>query len=211
LPSLVAPLISAVLGIAGVVVGGWLTGYHQRQQRRQAAIREQLEHFYSPMVALAARIRAKRQTRGKVHDTTQQGWREEVDRALGPEQRHAMEAMLAVEFGKLVEDDIRRLRDELMPLYHAMLDCFTGHMWLAELSTRQHFDTLVEFVDIADRAIAGTLPASIANGLENPETGLYPLYADLEQQFERLRVELKESSGLAVVERHRTRRPHSTS
>src|SRR5262245_40712642 len=90
-----------LLGLVGVLVGGWLTGYHQRQQRRQTVIREQLEHFYSPMVALRKRIRAKSETREKIHSIADEVWREKVERDLGPEQLRAMEAMMEPEFAKL--------------------------------------------------------------------------------------------------------------
>lgn len=112
-----------------------MTGYHQRQQRRQAVIREQLEHFYSPMVALRKRIRAKSETRAKITSLADGVWRKQFERDLGPEQLRAMEEMMDPEFEKLIEDNNRRLREELLPAYHRMLDCFTEHMWLAEPST----------------------------------------------------------------------------
>jgi hypothetical protein len=106
-----------------------------------------------------------------------------------------MEAMMEPEFDKLAKDDERRLRDELLPAYHRMLDCFTEHMWLAEPSTREHFDALVAYIEIWDRALAESIPKGVGKRLGHREASLNPLYDDLERQFERLRLELKESTG----------------
>jgi hypothetical protein len=186
-----------------VLAGTWLTGYHQRQQRRQTVIREQLEHFYSPMVALRKRIRAKSETREKIHSIADEVWREKVGRDLGPEQLRAMEETFEPEFDKLAKDDERRLREELLPAYRRMLDCFTEHMWLAEPSTREHFAALVAYLEIWDRALAESIPKGVGKRLDHREASLNPLYDDLERQFERLRLELKESTGWRLWRRCR--------
>ena len=143
------------------------------------------------MVALRARIRAKSETRVKVHGVADEVWRTEVERRMGPEQQAEFEETMGPEFDQLVEEDNRRLREELLPLYREMLDCFTKNMWLAEPDTRSHFPTLVEFVDIWDRALAGTIPRGVGRRLDHREERLYPLYESLEAQFERLRGDLK--------------------
>jgi hypothetical protein len=188
LPVLMAP----VFGLIGVILGAWLTGRHQRDERRLAVVRERLEKFYSPMVALRARIKAKSETRVKVHSAADAQWRYEVERRSGPELVNELRQFEegSPEYDQLVEDDNRRFREELLPLYRTMLECFTKHMWLAEPATRAEYPVLVEYIDIWERALAG-LPKGVARRLDHREERLHPLYADLEKQFEHLRDMLK--------------------
>lgn len=41
--------ISAGWGLVGVIAGSWVTGHHQRIERRNARIKEQLMEFYAPL------------------------------------------------------------------------------------------------------------------------------------------------------------------
>ena len=61
----VNPMISAVSGLAGVCLGGWLAQRNQRIERRQRRIREQLEQFYAPMLGYRQRLRARGELRVK--------------------------------------------------------------------------------------------------------------------------------------------------
>jgi hypothetical protein len=110
---------------------------------------------------------------------------------MGPEQQIEFEETVGPEIDKLVEEDNRRLREELLPLYREMLDCFTRNMWLAEPDTRKHFATLVEYLDIWDRALTGTMPRGVVRQLDHREERWYPLYDSLESHFEGLRREMK--------------------
>src|SRR5689334_15437726 len=107
--SLVQSVVSATAGLLGVIVGAWLTARHQRVERRHAVIREQLEKFYSPMVALRARIRARSETRVKVHAAAGEVWHRGIERRMGPDQQIEFEEMIGPEMDKLVEEDNRRL------------------------------------------------------------------------------------------------------
>jgi hypothetical protein len=75
----------------------------------------------------------------------------------------------------------------LIPAMTGLLGVAVGgwihsHMWLAEASTLAHYPTLVEFVEIWNRA--GTLPGTVATKFEHSEKKLYPLYDDLKSSFD---------------------------
>ena len=191
-----APLVTAVIpaasGLVGVWVGGWLSGRHHRAERRHTTIREQLDKFYSPMVAIRAEIRARSETRLKVHSLTNEVWQKTVDRLEGqPDQQIALEQQRDPEHEALIAYDNKQLLETLVPLYREMLACFRRGMWLVEPSTRAHFATLVEFVDIWERHLAHVLPHGVGSRLDHREERLYPLYDDLETTLDRLRGELK--------------------
>jgi len=65
------PLITACAGLTGVSLGGWLGARRAREERRQAILREQLEKFYSPMVALVERIQRRANQPSEKEDTEQ--------------------------------------------------------------------------------------------------------------------------------------------
>ena len=64
-------------------------------------------------------------------------------------------------------------------------------MWLAESSTRLHYDTLVEFVEIWNRQLKNSLESEVISVIDHSEKNLVPLYDDLRKNFERLGVLLK--------------------
>jgi hypothetical protein len=166
------------------------TSRRDKTQRRHALLREQVERFYSPMMGWYALIRARSETRVKVHAEANAEWQEEVGRRMDPEQQRVFEESMGPEFDKLVDEDNRRFKEELLPLYHQMRDCFTTNLWLAEPSTRAYYAALVEFVDVWDRFLTRTLPQGVVRRLNQQEPTA--LYEDLERQLDRLRTELKE-------------------
>jgi len=107
------------------------------------------------------------------------------------------------EWEKLVEDESRTFREELLPLYREMLDCFTKHMWLAESTTRDQYSILVECLDLWERIFAGlpqdmaqrfNLGITRAEALEKGGERLEPLLNDLRIRFDGLQRELKAES-----------------
>jgi len=72
-----------------------------------------------------------------------------------------------------------------------MVELFTAKMHLTESSTRAYFPALVEFVEMWDRSLRGTLPREVAERVGPNEESLMPFYADLETNFERLQAALK--------------------
>jgi hypothetical protein len=59
-PQWVLPILSALFGLSGVIVGAflssWLLSNRDRTQRKLNFIEKQLSEFYAPMVGLAAEV-----------------------------------------------------------------------------------------------------------------------------------------------------------
>jgi hypothetical protein len=186
----VGALIALVTGVLVMLGTARFTSRRDKTQRRHALLREQVDRFYSPMMGWSALIRARSLTRVKVQGEADAEWQEQVARRMDPQQQHAFEALMGPEFDKLVDDDNRRLKEELLPLYRQMRDCFTTNLWLAEPSTREHYAALVEFVDVWDRFLSGTLPKGVVRRLNQQEPTA--LHEELERQLDRIRKELEE-------------------
>jgi hypothetical protein len=191
-PLLVPGLLSAVFGLLGVVVGGWIATRNQGKERRHRRYEEQLR-FYAELLSVRMVIRAKSELRLRLSNMAHAAWQEEIRPASeqGPTQlRDELYARRSEDYDKLADYSDNQLRDELIPLYHKMLDYWTANMAQAEPSTQQHFSTFVDFVEIWDRFLKKTLPAAVIRQIAHEEKKLYPLYEDIEKQVERLRKEL---------------------
>jgi len=57
LSQILAPVIAAVSGLGGVLIGGHITSQNQKVERQQRFIRDQLTEFYAPLLGLHERIR----------------------------------------------------------------------------------------------------------------------------------------------------------
>ena len=184
-------VMTAVAGLAGVVLGGWIAGRHERIERQQNRAREQLNSFYSPLLGMRMAIQAKSAVREQVTNTAGAAWAEpfrdvtpgdhETVRTLGERQGYE----------KVIEENNRQLKEELLPLYRQMIDHFTKNLAHAEPSTRNYYVELVRFVDIWDRWLKGTIPREVLVKLEHTEDGLQPFYQDLQNHHDRLFEHLK--------------------
>jgi hypothetical protein len=189
------PLITAIAGIGGVFAGGLITFYTQLTERRLARIREKLDQFYAPMLALRSEIKAKSETRLKLHGIAQKAWQEQLGYLPNPSDRDAFTKERWPPYEKIFRYSEEQLRNELIPLYRRMLDVFTSKMQYAENSTRQHYENLVEFVELWNRHLYTPLPAEVAITADQDESKkLYPLYDDVKQNFDSLRKQLEKSS-----------------
>jgi hypothetical protein len=186
-------LVSALSGLLGVLVGGWITNRNQRAERRHRRFEEQLR-FYAELMSIRMVIKAKSELRLRLTNLAHAAWQEEIGAtsAQGPTPlRNELYAQRSQEYDKLSDYSDNQLRDELIPLYHKMLDYWTANMAQVEQSTQQHFATFVDFVEIWDRFLKKSLPAAVLRQINHEEKKLYPLYEDLEKQVTRLREELK--------------------
>ncbi len=194
LSQIIAPLISAVSGLGGVGVGGWIASRNQKKERRQRFRRDQLTEFYAPLLGMRQRLRAGGEIRLKVRNAAGAAWPRLVEEA----REHSLDRLRELEeqrwpaFEKIIEDDNRKLEGEYIPIYRQMLGLFTSKMHLAEPSTRQHFGALVEFVELWERCLGGALPGEVVASIGPDEENLSAFYADLEANFTRLQDGLKE-------------------
>jgi len=115
----------------------------------------------------------------------------EEARERGTEHLRTVEEQRWPQFEKIIEDDNRQWKEELLPLYRQMTDLFTAKMQFAESSTRQHFGELIEFTELWNRWLRGTLPGELLDKVGPNEEKLAALYTDLEITFERLQAALK--------------------
>lgn len=183
-------IIAAIAGLAGVLIGAWMTSRSQKQERRQAFLRRQLDEFYSPMVGMRARILAKSASRVKVEEAAGSAWVKLVT-GKEPEAQIELEKRHSDDFKVIIDDNNRQLAEELLPLYRQMLDCFSAHFGLAELETRRYYGAFVHFVDVWDRHERKALPAVVTKELHHREGELEPFYQDLLTHMGALQKELK--------------------
>jgi uncharacterized protein Usg len=91
------------------------------------------------------------------------------------------------QFKAIIEDDNTALKSFVLPDYQQMLTIFREKMWLAEPQTRTYFPTLVEFIDVWERHLRGTLPGEVVQEIKHTEERLHPFYKHLEDMHDRLR------------------------
>lgn len=184
--------ISAGAGLAGVIAGAWLTSRNEKRERKHTRIRQQLQEFYSPMVGMRQELAAKEESRMKINSMVKRVFEESKTedqygiRSSGysPDERKALRG--------LAEHDHKQWREEILPLYKAMLKKFTSEMWLAEPSTRAHYGELTNFVERWNRVDALTDAASLTMEADLSDNNVLPLYNDLELHFTRLQNLLRE-------------------
>ena len=70
-------------------------------------------------------------------------------------------------FTKIIDWDNTKLQEELLPAYRQMLDLFRENYWLAKPETRDHYPTLVEFVEVWNRWLDDALPREVLERLEH--------------------------------------------
>ena len=188
--ALLLSLISAATGLLGVWLGGFLTLRNQREERAERLISAQLTEFYAPMLGIREQLSAKNKVRLKVSAAA----REASHGGIAQQEERE-------KFDKIIEYNNRQLTEVEIPLYRQMVDLFTAKMHLAEPSTQTHFPALVEFVEMWDRSLSGSLPRAVVERIGANEDTLMPFYADLEANFERLRASLKPSRWCGLLER----------
>ena len=93
-------------------------------------------------------------------------------------------------FTKIIDHNNEYLGNECIPSYHRMADVFRKNIWLAEPSTVAYFPILLEFTDIWDRFLTGTLPGEVIQELNHSEALLQPFYEELQNKHDELRERL---------------------
>jgi hypothetical protein len=143
------------------------------------------------MLGLRSEVRQRGETRPAVSKAADAAWRELCARARQTADPPAALKNLSdtreQAFASIIEYNNRVLAETTIPAYRRMVELFRDHLWLAEESTRQHFGTLVAFVDIWERWLSKSLPAEVVERLGHDEGSLEPLYRDLEKHHHRLR------------------------
>lgn len=183
--------VPAIAGLCGVGVGALLTSRREKIGRRYEFLSKQLTDFYSPLLSLRKEIETIGKVRVKIGGTAGKVWQEMCERYEGnPTELQKLTQEKGEKFDKIIDYDNEYLETETIPAYHKMIETFRKNMHLAEPSTVKHFQALIEFVNIWDRFLAGSLPGEVIRALNHSEQSLYPLYEDLQLQHEKLRAKL---------------------
>ena len=182
------PLIAAAAGLIGVTLGAWLSDRREKSKRRIDFVTLQLSGFYGPLVSLRAEIDARSRLRLKLEGAMDEAHMDGLLDAGQDAQRaedvtdKVIPSMLTV-----MRDEDRIFKEVLMPLYRKMLDIFREKTWLAEPETRVFLPPLVEFVDVWERHILGTMPGELILEINHTERNLHPFYEHLATTHDRLR------------------------
>jgi hypothetical protein len=187
-------LIPAASGIAGVVVGGVFTRSNDKRKQKLEFVAQQLREFYAPLLGLRTHIRSMSELRERISATADGAWMKLVDEAQqsgGVPAVQALRQQRFPEFQAIIQFDNTQFRSTLHPLYKEMLAVFRDKYWLAQPSTRPHYATLLEFVELWERHLHRTLPPEVVVALGVREKVLEPLYENLGEQFEWLQTMLQ--------------------
>jgi hypothetical protein len=178
-------VIGFIGGIIGVAVGGWITSSNNKRERQQRLLQQKLAEFYGPLLALRSRIKAKSELRLKISQLAGEEWPKLIAaaREIAVERGIQVEKERWPQYEKIMEYESKQLREEILPAYREMVGLFISKMHLAEPATRGHLSELINFVEVWDRWMDGSLPKEILPRLDHSEKRLYPLYEDLEKQF----------------------------
>jgi uncharacterized membrane-anchored protein YhcB (DUF1043 family) len=185
--------VPAIAGLAGVLVGAWLTARRDRAARQSKYIESQLEQFYSPMLGLRNEIRTHGRLRTEIQDTASSTWQELciVARASGQEHLTALSRQREQAFSKIIDYDNQKLEGALLPAYDKMIEVFRTNFWLADSETQTFYPALVRFVEIWRRWKAEALPPEVLNKLGHTEDSLRAFYEHIERKHETLRAKLR--------------------
>ena len=74
-----------------------------------------------------------------------------------------------------------------MPVYRQMAKLFRENLWLADPDTREHYQPLIEFIDLWDRWIAKSIPGEVIERLGHSKENLKVFYDYLRQRHDALR------------------------
>lgn len=191
-----AEIVPVLSGLAGVLIGGWITSKTQQKERRAKRIKEKLDQFYGPLLGMRAQILGKSEVRLKVSGATSEAWQELIGRSDDTQSDQKFEYIERTQkerfpdFEKVIEEGNRQFVEEIHPMYRKMVKHFADNMSLSESSTLQHFGALVEFVEIWDRWLNETIPKEVIPLLGHSEDNLKPFYQDLSDHMKSLSEEL---------------------
>jgi hypothetical protein len=170
--------ISGFTGFAGVIAGVWITGRNQKHERLIGHYRQQLQGFYSPMLAAKDEIKEKVESQRRVEEKATKVHKENL---ASHADTNSEELVGVYKYGS------KQWMEEIFPLYKQMAAYFSKHMWLAEQSTHDHYYELVHIIEVWNRQYTFSLSPELSWELTFNEDELVPLYDDLDANFQRLR------------------------
>ena len=186
---ILAPVIGALAGFFGVIVGAWLTSKREQTQRQLKFLENQLSQFYSPLLGIKNTIHRNTELRETLQNIASEQWSllsANTDQ-LSPNAKKDLTDEKWPRFKKLLEYDNQKFQNELFPLYQEMVDCFRKNDWLAHEETRTYFHNLWLYVEVWNRNLKDALPFEVWNALDHKEANLADFYEHLEKKHNQLR------------------------
>jgi hypothetical protein len=113
----------------------------------------------------------------------------------GPEATRKITEKRKNKFDKLIEYNNVMLTKSLLPSYRRMITIFRDNYYLAEHTTRDYFQSLIEFVNLWDRWLDKSIPKEVIEDLDRGEKILEPFYNNLRETHEELRIKLSEGKA----------------
>lgn len=184
--SLMQSGITGMAGLLGVATGGLITALNQKRERKNALMREQLRSLYAPLIAILLEIRSKSEVRVKLSSAARDSWVSLFEGVQSPTIKQRIDDTEKPAYIKLFDYNNKQLTGQIVPLYRKMLEVLSNQIGLAEPSTLNHFPALVEFVEIWNRFLDGSLPENVLDKIEHKEETLTAFYDDLKTQSKRL-------------------------
>ena len=183
-PNIWAIVIPAASGIAGAFLGAWLSRWNEQRKQRLEFAAQQLREFYSPILATRTHIRAVsvlrlriEQAHGALGSIPSPRATEDLHLKYSKQQSHHAEAQQLAQFNNTQFETV------LLPLYEKMLATFQDKYWLADETTRPHYQVLLEYVELWKRHLAKTIPGEVLTTFDVREHTLEPFYENLDRQF----------------------------
>jgi len=191
----VADNFSALIGLLGVYVGVWLTRRQMEVHRKLEFCEKQLREFYSPLVGIRKEIRILSEFR-LAGEKAHYKWWQDVSKFSDQIKERSLSQKYLDEKGSMISSQIeyenKQLTEKIIPAYRQMAAIFKNNYWLAEEETKNHFPTLIQFIETWERHLSRTHPPEVIQEISVSEEKLMPFYANIEQFHNFLREKLKE-------------------
>lgn len=185
---------SALTGLFGVYVGSWLTRRQMTIERKLEFYEKQLRELYSPLLGVRKEIQILSEFR-LAGEKAQDRWWQDVCN-IGKNIKdisHAQEyyGQEGKQINSQIEYEYEQLVKKIIPSYREMVNIFKNNYWLAEEETKEHFSTLIKFVETWERHLSGTHNTEVLSQISVSEEKLQPFYGHIEEFHNYLRTNLK--------------------
>lgn len=187
----ITPILS---GLMGVFVGAWLSGRQSQEQRKLDFCEKQLRELYSPLVSIRKEIQILSEFRLAGAEASKTWWQKVCKRGKYIKDMDKSVKFFDEEGEKIttqIEYENKQLVEKIIPAYRQMVNILKNNYWLAEEPTKDHFPTLIKFVEVWERYLSRTHPIDVIKEINVSENELMPFYKNTEQIHCSLRKKLK--------------------
>ena len=97
---------------------------HQKRERQNARLREQLMAFYAPLYSLRVDILAKSELRERLHAVAGSNWKRILEGVTDAEQKNRLLGLEWASHEKVISYSEDQVRTDLIPKYRQLLEIF---------------------------------------------------------------------------------------